>query len=60
MCKRAFEILTVAFGKPTMNRIAEHKFNCGVTGLRKAEKISMTTLALVARARQQPMKTLKQ
>ena len=33
---------------------AEHKFNCSVTGLRKAEKMSMTML------RQQLMKTLKQ
>ena len=38
----------------------EHKFNCGITGLRKAERMSMTMLVLVARARQQPMETLKQ
>ena len=38
---------------------AEYNFNCGITGLRKAEKISMTMLVLVSRARQQPMKTLK-
>ena len=39
---------------------AEHKFNCHITGLRTAEKMSMTMLVLVARALQQPMKTLKQ
>ena len=39
---------------------AEHKFNCGITGLRKAENMSMTMLVLIARVRQQPMKTLKQ
>ena len=31
-----------------------------VTGLRKAEKMSITMLVLIARVRQQPMKTLKQ
>ena len=31
----------------------EHKFNCGITSLRKSEKMSMTMLFLVARARQQ-------
>ena len=39
---------------------SEHKFNCRLTGLRKAEKMSMTMLVPVVRARQQPMKTLKQ
>ena len=38
----------------------EHKFKCGITAFRKTEKRSMTMLVLVARARQQPMKTLKQ
>ena len=38
---------------------AEHKFNCGITGLRKPEKMSMTMLVLVARARTQAMQTLK-
>ena len=37
---------------------AEHKFNCDITGLRKAE-MWMTLLALVAGACQQSMKTLK-
>ena len=53
-------MLTVAFGESTMSRIAEHKFNCGINGLRKTEKMSMTMLVLVARAHQQPLKTLKQ
>ena len=39
---------------------AETNFNCGITGLRKTEKMSMTILILVARARQQWMKILKQ
>ena len=39
---------------------AQCKFNCCINGLRKAEKMSMTMLALVARARQQLMKTSKQ
>ena len=39
---------------------AEHKFKCGITGLRKAENMSMAMLVLVARAPQQPIKTLKQ
>ena len=30
----------------------EHKFNCGITGLRKPEKMSMTMLVLVALKRQ--------
>ena len=38
---------------------AEHNFNCGRTGLRKAEKMSRKLPVLVARARRQPMKTLK-
>ena len=38
----------------------EHKFKLGITGLKNAGKMSMTMLVLVARARQQPMKTLKQ
>ena len=38
----------------------EHKFNSGITGLRKAEKMSMTILVLVAQTHQQPKKTLKQ
>ena len=38
----------------------EYKFNCGIAGLRKAGKMSMTMLVLVAQARQQSMKTLKQ
>ena len=46
----AFKMLTVAFGE----------LNCDIIGLRKAEKMSMTMLVLVARAHQQPMKTLKQ
>ena len=37
----------------------EHKFNCGITVLRKTEKMSMTMLVLVARARQKPTETLK-
>ena len=36
---------------------AEHKFNCGVTSFRKAEKMWM--MMLVARTHQQSMKTLK-
>ena len=44
---RTFEMLTVAFVEST------------ISGLSKAEKISMTMLILVARACQQPMKTLK-
>ena len=38
---------------------AEHKFNCGITGLRKAEKILTTIIILVAPTRQKPMKILK-
>ena len=38
---------------------AEPKFNCGITGLKKTQKMSMTMLVLVARAHQQPMKALK-
>ena len=38
---------------------AEHKFNYGITGLRKAEKMSMMVLVLNAQARQQSMKILK-
>ena len=57
-CSTAFEMLDEAFGESTMN--GTQKFICGITGLRKAEKISMTMLILVARACQQPMKTLKQ
>ena len=34
------------------------KFNCSITGLRKAKKVAMTMLVLVARARQQPMKII--
>ena len=34
--------------------------NCGITGLRKAEKVSIIMLILVAQARHQTMKTLKQ
>ena len=52
---RIFEKLTVTFGEST----TELKFNCGITDLRKAEKMSMKLL-LIAIARQQPMKTLKQ
>ena len=37
---------------------AEHKFNCDITGLRKAEKMSITILVLLTRARQQPTKLL--
>ena len=33
--------------------------NCGITGLRKEEKISIRMLPLVATARLQPIKTLK-
>ena len=39
---------------------AEHKFNCVITGLRKAEKMLLLMLLLFSRARQQPIKTLKQ
>ena len=49
-CSRTFEMLTVAFGESTKR--AKHKFNCGIIGLRKAEKISITMLVLIARARQ--------
>ena len=45
---RTFEMLIAAFGESTMSR----------TDLRKAEKMSMTMLVLVARALQQPMKRL--
>ena len=38
---------------------AEHKFNCGITGLRKAEKMSMMIHVPVVQARQQPIKILK-
>ena len=51
-------LLTVAFSESTMST-TEYTLNCGITGLRKIE-ISMTMLALVARARQQSMRTLKQ
>ena len=30
----------------------KHKFNCGITGLRKAEKMSMTTLFLRTNAKE--------
>ena len=49
-CRRTFEMLIVEFGE----------FHCGITGLKKAEKMTMTILVMVAQARQQPMKTLKQ
>ena len=39
---------------------AEHKFNSGIIGLLTAERKSKTMLVLVARVRQQAMKTLKQ
>ena len=49
-CDRTFELLIVVFGRLW----AEHKFNCGITGLSKAEKISVTMLGLLfAQARQQ-------
>ena len=32
---------------------AQHKFNYSITGLRKAERMSMTMLVLVARARRE-------
>ena len=38
----------------------EHKFNCDIPGLRKAEKMSITMLVMVVQTRQQPMKMLKQ
>ena len=37
----------------------EHKFSCGITGLRKAEKMSKTMIVLISWARQQPMRKLK-
>ena len=39
---------------------AEHKVNCGISGLRKAEKMSMTMLVLISWACQNSMITLKQ
>ena len=39
---------------------AEHKFICGITGIRKVEKMPMTMLVLVAWAHPQPVKTLNQ
>ena len=56
-CTRTFKMLTVAFGESIMS--IEHKFNCGITGLKKAQKMLKTMLVLVARAREQAMKTLK-
>ena len=50
-------MLNVTFAESTR---AQQKFNFGITGLRKAEKTSMTMLVLIARERQQLMKTLKQ
>ena len=38
----------------------KNKFNYGITGLKKAEMISMTMVVVIGRARQQLMKTLKQ
>ena len=38
---RIFEIFTLVFDEST---IANHKFNCGIPGLRKVEKMSMTML----------------
>ena len=38
----------------------EQNTSSGISGLRKLEKMSLTMLILVARVRQQPMKTLKQ
>ena len=49
---KTFEMLSLLW--------AEHKLICGTTGLRKAEKLSITMIVMVARARQQPVKTLKQ
>ena len=46
--------------RPSTSIRAEHKFNCGINGLRETEKTSRTMLVLVARARQQTLKTLKQ
>ena len=48
---RTFEMLTVTFGESI-----KFKFNCVIIGLRKAGKMSMTILVLVARALQQSMK----
>ena len=44
-------MLTTAFGKD--------KFNCGITGSRKTEKMSMTILILAEQARQQPMENIE-
>ena len=51
-CARTFEMLTVAFGESSA-RITQ------VQCLRKAEKVSMTILVLVARARQQHFEAVK-
>ena len=48
---RIFEMLTTAFGKD--------KFNCGITGSRKTDKMSMTILILAEQARQQPMENIE-
>ena len=42
-CARKFEMMTVTFGL----LLAEYKFNYGITGLRKAKKMSMMMLILV-------------
>ena len=47
-------MLNVAFGESIMSRTQVLLF-----GLRKAEKMSIRMLVLIARAHQQPIKTLK-
>ena len=38
-CAKTFEMLTMEFGEFTTESTTEHKFNCGITSLRKAEKM---------------------
>ena len=52
---KTFEVLTV--DRLANLPRADHKFNCGITGLKASDMMSMTMLVLVARALQQPMKT---
>ena len=58
MTKDIWNVVVMVFGSRLAR--AEYKFNCGITGLRNAKKMSITMLVLVAWARQQLMKTLKQ
>ena len=57
-CSNTFEMLTVAFGESSISRTqVQLRYN---RFKEDAEQMSITMLVLVARARQQPMKTLKQ